>query len=189
MLGANLGEHREDRLHRFLEHLALGFHVAAERRELRDRGALAHAEFAAAPAEQIEHRDALGDARRVVGGELKDAMAEPDLFRPLTSCREKRFWRRRVGIFFQEMVLHDPRVVVAEPVGGLELRQCILLKPELVAFLPWTWQLQLIKDAEFHDALLPPRPCFLEVYSGGARSPTAINSMGGRAACATRMNC
>ena len=36
MLGADLGEHRKDRLHRLLEHLALGFHVAAERGQLGD---------------------------------------------------------------------------------------------------------------------------------------------------------
>src|SRR5215813_10273915 len=60
MFGADPGEHREDRLHRFLEHFALGLHVAAERRELRDRGALAHAEFAATIGEEVEYRDALG---------------------------------------------------------------------------------------------------------------------------------
>src|SRR5882757_10945007 len=40
MLGTDLGEHREDRTYGFLEHLALGLHVAAERRQLGDRGAL-----------------------------------------------------------------------------------------------------------------------------------------------------
>ncbi|MBA7674622.1 hypothetical protein ES703_82842 [subsurface metagenome] len=55
MLSADLGEHREDRLHCFLEHLALGLHVAAERRQLRDRGALAHAELDAAVGKQIQH--------------------------------------------------------------------------------------------------------------------------------------
>ncbi len=62
MLGAHFGEHRKDRLHGLLEHLALGFHVAAERRQFGDRRALAHAELAAAVAQEIEHRDAFGDA-------------------------------------------------------------------------------------------------------------------------------
>ena len=48
MLGAHFREHRKDRLHRFLEHLTLGFHVAAERRQFGNRRAFAHAEFAAA---------------------------------------------------------------------------------------------------------------------------------------------
>src|SRR5215470_5250399 len=79
MLGADLGEHREDRLHGLLEHLALGFHVAPERRELRDRRALAHAEFTAAVTEQIEDCDALGNARRMIGRELENAVTEPDV--------------------------------------------------------------------------------------------------------------
>ena len=50
MLGTDLGEHRKDRCDSLLEHLALGLHVAAERRQLGDGGALAHPEFAAAAA-------------------------------------------------------------------------------------------------------------------------------------------
>src|SRR4030095_6944131 len=91
MLGADPGEHREDRCYSFLKYLALGFHVAAERRELRDRGALAHAEFAAAIGEEVEHCDALGDTRRVIGGELEDAVAEPDLPGALARSGEKGF--------------------------------------------------------------------------------------------------
>ena len=96
MLGAHFREHREDRLDRFLEHLALGFHVAAERRQFGDRGALAHAELAAAVAQEIEHRDAFGDARGVIGGELEDAVAEPDFLRALAGGGEKGFRRGRV---------------------------------------------------------------------------------------------
>jgi hypothetical protein len=54
-------------------------------------------------------------------------------------------------IFLQEVMLHDPGVVVAEAVGGLELRQRILVEPELVARLPGARQLQLIEDTKFHD--------------------------------------
>ena len=50
------------------------------------------------------------------------------------------------------MMFHHPGVVIAEPVGGLELRQGVLVEPELVALFPGTRQLQLVKDAEFHDA-------------------------------------
>ena len=151
MLAAAFLEHREDRLHGLLEHFALGFHVAAERRQLGDRGALAHAEFAAAVAEQIEHRDALGDARGMVGGELEDAVAEPDVLGALAGGGEKGFRRRRMRVFLEEMMLHHPGMVVAEPVGGLELRQRVLVELELVAGLPRPRQLQLIEDAELHD--------------------------------------
>ena len=151
MLGADLGEHREDRLDRFLEHLALGLHVAAERRQLGDRGALAHAELAAPVTEQIEHRDALGDARGMIGGQLEDAVAEPDLLGALARGGEEGFRRRRVRIFLEEMMLDHPGIVVADPVGGLQLRQRVLIEPQLVAVAPWPRQLQLIEDAEFHD--------------------------------------
>src|SRR5258705_8951277 len=59
-------------------------------------------------------------------------------------------------IFFQEMMLDHPGIVVAQPVGSLELRQRVLVKPVLVAFLPRPGQLQLIKDAEFHG--VAPKP-------------------------------
>src|SRR5205807_4269974 len=79
MLAAAFLEQRKDGAEGFLEYFLLGFHVAPERRQLGDRGALPHPEFHAPLAEEIEHRDALGDARGMVGGELEDAMAEPDV--------------------------------------------------------------------------------------------------------------
>jgi hypothetical protein len=127
MLGADLGEHRKDRCDSLLEHFALGFHVASERRQLGDGRALAHAELAAAAAQQIEHRDALGDARRMIGGELEDAVAEPDLLRALARRGEEGFRRRRMRIFFEEVMLDHPGVVVSHPVRGFELRQRILV--------------------------------------------------------------
>jgi hypothetical protein len=57
-----------------------------------------------------------------------------------------------VGIFLEEMMLHHPGIVVAESVGGFELRQGIVIKPELIAVPPRPRQLQLIEDAELHDA-------------------------------------
>src|SRR6476661_8227197 len=78
MLARTVLEHREDRRHGLVEHRALVLHGAAERLELGDRGALAHAELAASVAQKIEHGDALGNAGGMVGGELEDAVTEPD---------------------------------------------------------------------------------------------------------------
>jgi len=50
VLGADFGEHRKDRCDSLLEHLALGLHVTAERRQFGDGGAFAHAELDAAVA-------------------------------------------------------------------------------------------------------------------------------------------
>ena len=113
MLAAAVLEHREDRLHGLVEHLALVLHGAAERLELGDRGALAHAELAAAVAEQVEHGDALGDAGGMVGGELEDAVAEADVLGALAGGGEERFRRRAVRVFLEEVVLDHPGVVVA----------------------------------------------------------------------------
>ncbi len=158
MLAAALPEHRKDRANRFLEHFLLGLHVAAERRQLGDRGALPHPEFAAPLAEEIEYRDALGDTGGMIGGELENAVTEPDAFGALAGGGEKGFRRRRMRIILQEMMFHHPGIVVAEPVGGFQLRQRVLVKLEFIAGLPRARQLQLIKDAEFHDVSLP-RAC------------------------------
>src|ERR1022692_385336 len=80
-------------------------------------------------------------------------------------------------IFFQEMVFHHPCMIVAEPVGGFQLRQRILVELEFIAGLPRTRQLQLVEDAEFHD--VAPRAGFLyfpAVYSGAGPSPASANS-------------
>ncbi len=151
MLAAAIPKHREDGADGFLEHFLLGFHVAAERRQFGDRRAFAHSEFATSIAEKIEHRDTFGDARGMIGGELEDAVAEPDVPGALAGGGEKRFRRRRMRIFFEKMMLHHPGVVVTAAVRGLQLRQRVLVELEFISGLPWARQLQLIEDAEFHD--------------------------------------
>ena len=91
VLAGAILEHGEDRLHGLVEHRALVLHGAAERLELGDGGALAHAELAAPVAQQIEHGDALGDAGGMVGGELEDAVTEPNALRALASSGEEGF--------------------------------------------------------------------------------------------------
>ena len=141
----------------FLEDLALVFHVDAERRQFGDRGALAHAELAAAVGQEIERGDPLGDARGMVGGELEDAVAEPDLLGALAGGGEEGFGRRRVRVFLEEMMLDLPGIVIAAAIGDLELRQRILVEPELVALDPGARQLQLVEDAELHH--VSPNDC------------------------------
>src|SRR6266446_321260 len=107
----------------------------------------------------------------MIGGELENAVAEPDLLGALAGGGEKGFRRGRMRIFFEEMMLHDPGVVIAEPVRGLELRERILIEPELVALFPRARQLQLVKDAEFHDA---SHYYFRRVYPPWASSPASV---------------
>ena len=153
MLRAALPEHREDRRHGLVEHVALVLHGAAERLELGDGGALAHAELAASVAQEIEHGDALGNARGVIGGELQDAVAEADAPGALAGGGEKRLRRGAVRVLLEEVVLHHPRVVVADPVGQLDLRQGIPIELVLPILGPGPRQLQLIEDAELHVSL------------------------------------
>ncbi|MBA7674621.1 hypothetical protein ES703_82841 [subsurface metagenome] len=87
----------------------------------------------------------------MVGGELEDAVAEPDLFRPLACGGKEGFRRRRVRVFLKEVMLDHPGIIVARPVRDLELGQGVLVKPEFIAFLPGARQLQLIEDTELHD--------------------------------------
>jgi hypothetical protein len=128
--------------------------------------------FAAPVGEEIEHRNTLGDARGMVGGELENAVAEPNLFGALAGGGEEGLGSGRVRVFFEEMMLYNPGVVIAEPVGGLELRQRVLVEPELVALLPGARQLQLVEDSEFHDAS-QRACCFQPVYSSSGPSPAS----------------
>ncbi len=90
-------EHRHDGAHGFLEDLALVLHGDAERLELGDRGALAHAELAAPVRQQVERRDPLGDAVGMVGRHLEDAVAQPDVLGPLAGRREEGLRARASG--------------------------------------------------------------------------------------------
>ena len=76
---------------------------------------------AAAARQQVEAGDALGDVGGMVGRELQDAVAQPDLLGALAGGRQERGGRGRVGVFLEEVVLDLPGVVVAQLVGQLEL--------------------------------------------------------------------
>ena len=158
-LDALVAEHRDDAADRVFPDLALGLHVAAEAAELGDGGGFAGAELDAAVRHQVEAGDAFGDALRRVGGELHDAVAEPDVLRPLAGGAEEHFRRRRMGILLEEVVLDFPRVVVAQPVRQFDLRQRVLVQPLLVARPPGARKLQFIEDAEFHGR----SPCYWRV--------------------------
>ena len=117
ILAAAVPEHRDDAAHRVLPDRALVLEVDAERLQLGDPGALAHAELDAAVAEQVERGDLLGDRGGMVGGQLEDAVAQADVLGALAGGGEEDLRRRGVRVFLQEVVLDLPGVVVAEPVG------------------------------------------------------------------------
>ena len=147
------GEHRHDGLHRLLPALALVAHPDGEGMELGRPRRLTHAELDAAAGDQIERGDALGDALRLVGGELHDAVAEADALGALARRGEEHLGRRAMGIFLEEMMLDRPDIVVAELVGELDLGQRILQQRIFAGLAPRARQLMLVEDAEFHPAL------------------------------------
>ena len=87
-------EHRDDGAHRFFPPVALVAHAHAKWMQFRRPRRLAHAEIDAATGEQIQRRYPLGDALRLIGGELDHAMAEPDVLGALTRRAEEHFGRR-----------------------------------------------------------------------------------------------
>jgi len=154
VFAAAVPEHRDDRAHRVFPHRAFFLEAAAERFELGDAGALAHAEIDAAAADEIERGDAFGDPRRVAGGQLHDAVSEADLLGALARRAEEHFRCGRVRILFEKMVLDLPGIVVAEPVGQFELVERIVVEPQFAAGLPRARQLQFVEYAELHPFLL-----------------------------------
>ena len=156
-LPAVSGEHRDDGAHRLLPAVALVAHADAERVQFGRAGALAHAEFHPAAGQQIQRGDPLRHPVRLVGGQLHDAVAQPDVFGPLAGGGEEHFRGGGMRVFLQEVVLHLPDVVVAKPVGQFELGERLLEQVVFAGFRPGTGQLVFVEDAEFHVA-----PCFAE---------------------------
>ena len=127
--------HLADRL---LPHVALLHVVDAEALQLDARAGLAGAPLDAAVAHQVERRDALGDARRMVVARRheRDAVAEADVLRALAAGGEEDLGRGGVRVLLEEVVLDLPGVVDAEPVGELDLVERLLEQPVLAARRP-----------------------------------------------------
>ena len=126
-----LGEARDEDPHRFLPHVALVAHAPPEGMELHGPLPFAEPQLHATPAQEIEGGHALRHANRMIGGKLDDAVAETDAARALAGRPEEDFRRGGVRVLLQEVVLDLPRVVVAQPVGQLDLGQRVLQEPML----------------------------------------------------------
>ncbi len=112
--------------------------------------ALAEAKLDPTAGEQIERRHPLRHPVRLIGGDLDDAVAKPDVLGPLAGGAQENLGRGGMGIFLQEMMFDFPRVVVAQLVRELDLRQRILHQLVLAVRLPGLGQLVLVENSEFH---------------------------------------
>ena len=63
--------------------------------------------------------------------------------------------RRGVGVFLEEVVLHLPGVVEAQPVGEHDLLQGLVEQPRFVAVVPGLGELVLVEDPEPHRPTSP----------------------------------
>ena len=145
-------EHRQARPHRVLPHGPLVPEPDVERVQLGGRGRLADAELDPAVRQEVQRGHALGHPGRVVGGELDDPVAEADPLRALACGAEEHLGRRAVRVLLEEVVLDLPRVVVAQPVGQLDLVEAVLEELVLGVLRPRAGQLVLVEDPEPHGA-------------------------------------
>src|SRR5205807_5882861 len=123
---AGTREHRDQRLDRLLPHVPPLPDTTAEGMGLDRPLPLPEAELDAAAGEEVERRDPLGDADRMVRRELDDAMAQSDPLGPLAGGPEEDLGRGGMGVLLEEVVLDHPGVVVAEPVRELNLGERVL---------------------------------------------------------------
>src|SRR5262249_39963047 len=139
---------------RLLPLLALGLAVHAEAAELRAARRLARAELHAPARDEVERRDLLGHARRVLvaGRRGDDAEAEADVLRALRAGGQEDLGGGRVRVLLEEVVLDLPHRVVAELVGELDLVERLLQEPLLGVSVPRPRELMLVEDAESHEA-------------------------------------
>src|SRR5207302_11219433 len=101
----------------------------------------------------------------MIGGKLDDAVAETDAARALAGRPEEDFRRGGVRVLLEEVVLDLPRVVVAEPVGQLDLGQRVLEQAVLAVRAPGARELVLVDDAELHGATLTGQYCTASAWS------------------------
>ena len=159
VLAVDAGErclgHATDRdLETFQPLLALLQRIDTEARELGLTRRFAAAELDTPAADEVEHADPFGGARRMV--ELRrgqdDAVTEAHVLGALTACRQEHLGRRRVAVLLEEVVLDLPHVLDAERVGELDLIEGVLDELTLRAVVPRPPDLVLVEDPELHAA-------------------------------------
>jgi len=112
----------------------------------------AGAEFDASVADQIERRDAFGDAGRVIDGgwRLDDAVPDAYVFGARRAGRQKHFRSRRMRVFFEKMMFGCPDVIVAAAIAQLYLLERVLDDGVIGFRVPGARKLVFEETAKFH---------------------------------------
>ena len=155
--GIRLHDHHVGDLLRSLQrHGAFFLGGDAETAELEPRGAFADAEIDPAVGDDVERGETFGSTRGVivVGDHLADAVAEANGFGARRCGSQKDLGRRRMRIFFEEVMFDLPGVVEAEPVRQFDLRKRLMKEITLVAFVPGPRQLEFVEHLKLF-ALFP----------------------------------
>src|SRR4051794_18473350 len=148
-----LHEHAGDRLHRVLPHLVLAGAIDQEATQLRPRARLPRTELHPPVGDEVQRGHTLGHPGGVVDRrrDLDDPVAEADPLGALAPRAEEELRRRGVRVLLEEVVLHFPYVVEAEPGGELDLLERVLHQTVLGALLcPGTGVLVLVEESESH---------------------------------------
>ena len=148
----SLGHAADGDLEGFLPLRALVGRVDVEPAELTDRGRLARAELDAAVGDQVERRDAFGDASGMVDGgrEVHDAESEPNVLGALARCGQEDLGRGRVTVLLEEVVLGQPDGGEAGLVGELDLVESVLEELAFVVIGPRPRQRELVEQRNLH---------------------------------------
>ena len=154
---------REQQLELLGEQLVVVVEVVAEERERLDERAAAGHDLGAAAREQVERREVLEDAHRVVGAEDGDGARQPDPLRA-RGGRGEHDGRRRDGEV-GPVVLADAEDVEADLVGELDLLDQVAQALLRATLAPARVRERV--DADLHDRVLPVR----RFSRGGALRP------------------
>ena len=135
-------------------HRTLVARVDPERVELGRRGSFARAELDAPAGQDVEGRDPLRDARRMVDRRqgVHDAVTEPDALRALRCRGEEELRCARMRVLLEEVMLDEPCAVDADPVGELDLFERLGEDARFVAVFPRARHLMLEEQPESHDS-------------------------------------
>src|SRR5580704_18918428 len=117
-----------------------------------EAGGLAGTELGAPIAHQVQRRDALGDARRmvIVGRQQADSRSEADTFGALAAGGKEALAGRGVRVLFEEVMLDLPQVVDSDAVAKLDLLEPIVPNVVFRVGVPRLWKLKPSHESGFH---------------------------------------
>ena len=166
-----LAPHARDHPRRLLELRRDLLHLRLEGTGLLGRATLADPEVDATAAQDVEHRDALGDLDRMVHaeGQADDAVPDADPLGAPGHVGEEGLRGAHVGVPLQTMVLHGPDAVEAHLLGEHGLLDALV--HHLVLFLAArVGHLGFEDHRELHRSLLGSRLSARNRAAAAARS-------------------